>query len=114
VALHLMATFPFPSRASEISGELASTRQGEGEGGWLCACLQRRGDAERGQMASAEGEERGCWVLFARDGFGSACRRWMRFVGLGGSLGTASWTMSSGVSAGLECVPCKWAGARVQ
>jgi hypothetical protein len=65
-------------------------------------------------MASREGEERGRWVLFARNGLGSACRRWKRFVGLGGSLGTASWTMSSGVSAGLERVLCQRAGARVQ
>jgi hypothetical protein len=65
-------------------------------------------------MASREGKERGCWVLFARDGLGSACRCWKRFVGLGGSLGTVSWTMSSGVSAGLEHVLCQRAGARVK
>jgi hypothetical protein len=65
-------------------------------------------------MASREGEEIGCWALFARDGRGSACRRQKRFVGLGGSLGTAPWTMSSGVYAGLERVLCQRAGARVQ
>jgi hypothetical protein len=31
---------------------------------------QRRGDAERGQMASREGEERGAWDLFARGDLG--------------------------------------------
>jgi hypothetical protein len=32
---------------------------------------QRRGDVERGQMASREGEERGARDLYARDGLGS-------------------------------------------
>jgi hypothetical protein len=32
---------------------------------------QRRGDAERGQMASREGEERGAWDLYARGDLGS-------------------------------------------
>jgi hypothetical protein len=32
---------------------------------------QRRGDVERGQMASREGEERGAQDLYARDGLGS-------------------------------------------
>jgi hypothetical protein len=68
----------------------------------------------RGQIASREGEERRRWVLFARGGLGSACRYRKRFVDLGGSLGTASWTMSSGERAGLKCVLCQWAGARVQ
>jgi hypothetical protein len=56
----------------------------------------------------------GVGVLFARGGLGSSCRRRKRFVGLGGSLGTASWTKSSGVSAGLERVLCQRARARVQ
>jgi hypothetical protein len=32
---------------------------------------QRRGDAERGQMASRESEERGAWDLYARGDLGS-------------------------------------------
>jgi hypothetical protein len=32
---------------------------------------QRREDAERGQMASREGEERGAWDLYARGDLGS-------------------------------------------
>jgi hypothetical protein len=32
---------------------------------------QRRGDAERGQMASREGEERGAWDLYAYSDLGS-------------------------------------------
>jgi hypothetical protein len=31
---------------------------------------QRRGDAERGQMESREGEERGAWDLYAHDNLG--------------------------------------------
>jgi hypothetical protein len=68
----------------------------------------------RGKMASREGEDRRRWVLLSRGGLGSACKRRKRFVDLGGSLGMASWTMSSGESAGLECVLCQRAGARVQ
>jgi hypothetical protein len=56
----------------------------------------------------------GAMVLYAHGGLGSACRRWKRFVGLGSSQGMASWTKSSGVSAGLERVLCQWAQARVQ
>jgi hypothetical protein len=56
----------------------------------------------------------GAGVLYARGGLGSACRRRKRFIGLGGSQGTASWTKSSGVSVGPERVLCQWARARVQ
>jgi hypothetical protein len=81
----------------------------------LRVSLQRRGDAGREQMASREGEEReGVGALYARGGLSSACRRRKRFVGLGGSQGTMSWTKSSGVSAGLERVLCQRAWARVQ
>jgi hypothetical protein len=55
----------------------------------------------------------GAGVLFDHGGLGSACRCRKRFIGLGGSLGTASWTKSIGVSAGLERVLCQRARARV-
>jgi hypothetical protein len=59
----MTATFPFLPWLWYFSGE--------GEGGWLHVSLQRRGDAERGQMASRAGKERGCW--------GFICSRWSRF-----------------------------------
>jgi hypothetical protein len=65
---------------------------------------QRRGDAERGQMASKEDEERGARALYARGDLGSEWACCKRFVGLGGSLGMASWIESSDASVELASV----------
>jgi hypothetical protein len=60
-------------------------------------------------MASREGEERGARALYARGDLGSEWAHWKRFVGLGGSLGTASWTESSDASVELGRV-LHWPG----
>jgi hypothetical protein len=57
--------------------------------------LQRRGNAERGKMASRAGKERGCWALSARGGRGLGCTHRKRLGGFGGVLGTALWSQSS-------------------
>jgi hypothetical protein len=93
-ASRMTATFPFLPRLWYSSGELARAGHGEGEGGWLRVSLQRRGDAERGQMASGAGKERGCWALSARGGLGLGCTHRKRLGGLGGVLGTVLWSQS--------------------
>jgi hypothetical protein len=66
-----MATFPFflgfgDSLASSLGlGKVSESVGCSGESS------QRRGDAERGQMASREGEERGARALCARGDLGS-------------------------------------------
>jgi hypothetical protein len=60
-------------------------------------------------MVSREGEERGARALYARGDLGSEWARWKRFIGLGGSLGTASWTESSDASVELGPV-LHWPG----
>jgi hypothetical protein len=65
-------------------------------------------------MTSREGEERECGVLSARGGLGVGCFRRKRLEGLGGMLGTALWSQSSGVDTELGCVLCQRADARVQ
>jgi hypothetical protein len=94
-ASRVTATFPFLPQLRYFSGELARAGHGEGEGGWLRVSLQRRGDAERGQMASRAGKERGCWALSARSGRGLGFTRRKRLGGLGSGLGMALWSRSS-------------------
>jgi hypothetical protein len=66
-----MTTFPFflgfgDSPASSLGlGKVSESVGCSGKGS------QRRGDAERGQMASREGEERGVRALYARGDLGS-------------------------------------------
>jgi hypothetical protein len=60
-------------------------------------------------MASREGEERGARALYARGDFGLEWARWKLFIGLGASLGTASWTESSDASVELGRV-LHWPG----
>jgi hypothetical protein len=95
VVSRVTATFPFLPRLRYSSGELTRAGHGEEEGGWLCVSLQRREDAERGQMASRAGKERGCWALSARSGRGLGCTHWKRLGSLGSMLGTALWSQSS-------------------
>jgi hypothetical protein len=93
----MTATFPFLPQLRYFSGKLARAGHGEGEGGWLRVSLQRRGDAERGQMVSRAGKERGCWALSAHSGRGLGCTRRKLLGGLGSVLGTASWSHSSDI-----------------
>jgi hypothetical protein len=64
-------------------------------------------------MTSREGEERGRGVLSARDGLGLGCTQWKQLEGLGGALGMALWSYSSGVVAELGRVLCQRPDARV-
>jgi hypothetical protein len=89
------ATFPFLPWLWYSSDELARAGHNEGEGGWLHVSLRRGGDAERGQMVSRAGKERGCWALSARGGRGLGCTRRKRLGGLGSMLGMALWSQSS-------------------
>jgi hypothetical protein len=66
-----MATFPFSlSFGISSASSLGLVEMNESVG---CRekSSQRRGDAERGRMASREGEERGARDLYARGGLGS-------------------------------------------
>jgi hypothetical protein len=66
-----MATFPFSlSFGASPASSLGLAKRNESVG---CReeSSQRRGDAERGQMASREGEKRGARDLYVGDGLGS-------------------------------------------
>jgi hypothetical protein len=68
----------------------------------------------RGANDEQRGEERECGVLSARDGCGLGCTSTEMIGGLGGMLGMALWSQSSGVVAELGRVLCQWVDARVQ